>query len=522
MKNIVNVVNFVRGVEPRPGRNIDLVGTVREEIDYLRKNNLTGTFLMQYDAIVNDEFVSLLKDSEFELGVWFETVRGQVEAAGEVWRGRYDWDWHNDVGFLIGYEPGVREKLIDVHMDKFREVFGYYPKSIGSWHIDAYSLDYINKKYEIDACCICRDQVGVDGYTMQGGYYNGAYYPTKNNMFCPDNSGAQIDIPVFRMLGSDAIYAYDYQVKKEDYKVDRIPTLEPASPLYGSQKYWIDSFFETTFCGHGISHQYTQAGQENSFGWEQRIKTGYIYQMSHIRELLDAGKIEVMTLGDAGRWYKENFKTTPPQTLTALSDCINNDRYKSVWYNSKYYRACLFWDEGKVHIRDMYIFDNALKGHYVDKECKTTACEFRNCPVIDGTLYGKDAGMYFGDIMWDSLEYKEDKTSAFVTLTCDKGVCEIEFSEKQIVINCTVDGFGLKPFYDKELVYGKPADSTELYCSRNNAETVITSVDEVEKQGNAVIFSFCGVEYTVCVKDGVLNDDYSITPDNGKITVLVR
>lgn len=520
MKNIVNVVNFVRGVEPRPGRNIDLVGTVREEIAYLRKNGLTGTFLMQYDAIINPDFTQMLKDSEFELGVWFETVQPQVEAAGEVWRGRYSWDWHNDVGFLIGYEPSVREKLIDIHMDKFREIFGYYPKSIGSWHIDAHSLDYINKKYEIDACCICRDQVGTDGYTMQGGYYNGAYYPTKNNMFCPDNSGEQIDIPIFRMLGSDAIYAYDYQVKKEDYGVPRIPTLEPASPLYGSQPYWIDSFFATTFCGHGISHQYTQAGQENSFGWEQRIKNGYIYQMSHIKKLANAGDIDVMTLGDAGRWYKENFKTTPPQALTALKDCIN-DRYKSVWYCSKYYRANLLWENGDVHIRDMYIFDNRLNEHYLGSACKTTACEFRTCPVIDGTLYGKDAGAYFGDIVWDSLEYSEADTSATVSLKNKYGKCIITFDEREIHIECDIDGFEIVPRYDKSLVYGKPTDSTELFCSHNNAETVISSIDRADVTPDTITFTFCGVTYSLSAVVGKFTSDFKVIPDNGKVTLAV-
>ena len=104
MKNIVNIVNFVRGIEPRPGRNIDLVGTVREEIAYLRKNDLVGTFLLQYDALINPEYAAMLRDSEFELGVWFETVQPQVEATGDVWRGRFPWDWHNDVGFLIGYD----------------------------------------------------------------------------------------------------------------------------------------------------------------------------------------------------------------------------------------------------------------------------------------------------------------------------------------------------------------------------------------------------------------------------------
>ncbi len=516
MKNILNIVNFVRAIEPRPNRDVDLVDTTRQEIKYLREYNLCGTFLLQYDAICDPRFVELLKDSEFELGIWIETVQGQVEAVGEKWRGLYPWDWHNDVGFLIGYAPDVREKLIDVHMEKFREVFGYYPKSIGSWHIDAHSLEYFDKKYEIDACCICRDQVGVDGYTMQGGYYNGAYYPTKTNMFCPDNSGAQINIPVFRMLGSDAIYAYDYQLKKDDYGVSRIPTLECASTEYGAQPYWIESFFNTTFCGAGISHQYTQAGQENSFGWERRIKTGYLNQMPRIKERADKGQLEVMTLGDAGRWYKSQFDTTPPQSLLALSDCIN-DRYKSVWFSSKYYRTNLFWDEGVVRFRDMYVFDNALRGHYLDKPCETTACEFRTCPVMDSALYGKDAGIYI-DGKWDSLEYSEDDKSCTVTLKNADRTVTVYMYENGIEITGDVT---LTAQYDRELVFAKSEKATELYCSRNNAETVISSITSAAVKDNRAEFEFCGVSYGVTVKQGTLNSNFSVNNTDSKIVIEV-
>ena len=37
MKNIVNVINFIRGIEPRPGRNIDLVKPVREQIRIMKE-----------------------------------------------------------------------------------------------------------------------------------------------------------------------------------------------------------------------------------------------------------------------------------------------------------------------------------------------------------------------------------------------------------------------------------------------------------------------------------------------------
>lgn len=66
---------------------------------------------MQYDTLCNEEIVELLRDipKDSELGLWMEIVQPQVEEIGLKWKGRYPWDWHNDVGFLIAYEPSIRK-----------------------------------------------------------------------------------------------------------------------------------------------------------------------------------------------------------------------------------------------------------------------------------------------------------------------------------------------------------------------------------------------------------------------------
>lgn len=76
-------------------------------------------------------------------------------------------------------------------------------------------------------------------------------------------------MPVFRILGSDQVYAYDY--RKMDYgKGSRwCPTLEPAQ--LGRDPSWCDRFLCETFGGNGLCFHYTQAGQENRFG---RSKVG--------------------------------------------------------------------------------------------------------------------------------------------------------------------------------------------------------------------------------------------------------
>ena len=211
---IVNFVNFVRDIEPRVEGDTRtmLFETTRNEAEALRQYDFRGTWLLQYDALIDPLYQPLMREEMArgcEVGGWWEITQPHVEAAGLRWRGRFPWDWHADKGFSVGYTQQERELLVDVYMQKFREVFGQLPQSIGSWFIDAHSLAYMREKYGIEGCCICKDQIGTDGYTLWGGYWAGAYYPSRVNAYMPAQSrSGQIDLPVFRMLGSDPLYQY--------------------------------------------------------------------------------------------------------------------------------------------------------------------------------------------------------------------------------------------------------------------------------------------------------------------------
>ena len=109
----------------------------------MKEYNLGGTFLLQYDALIDPRYQQLLKNlprDSFEIGAWWEIPQPMAEKAGLKWRGRYPWDWHANIGFTTGYTPTEREKLADVYMTDFKNIFGYYPKSVASWFIDAHTL----------------------------------------------------------------------------------------------------------------------------------------------------------------------------------------------------------------------------------------------------------------------------------------------------------------------------------------------------------------------------------------------
>ena len=104
---IVNIINFIRQLEPRDPLITEdiLYETVYQQILLLRKHSLPGTFLLQYDALINPRYQTLLRNEispDSEIGAWWEITQPHVEAAGIQWRGRYPWDWHANVGYRGG------------------------------------------------------------------------------------------------------------------------------------------------------------------------------------------------------------------------------------------------------------------------------------------------------------------------------------------------------------------------------------------------------------------------------------
>jgi hypothetical protein len=396
---IVNIINFIRLTEPRDANITEevLYQTVVSQIDIMRKYKLKGTFLLQYDALMDIRYQKLLKklpSDSFDIGAWWEMPRPFVLDAGLKWRGNSSWDPRADVDFATGYSIEERKKLADTYMKQFKKIFGHYPSSVGSWFIDAYTLNYLYKQYGIVASCNCKDQIGTDGYTLWGGYWNQAYYPSRKNAYMPaQNAANQIPVPIFRMLGSDPVRQYDNGVGKERQGV---VTLEPVYKFGGGDSAWVHWYFNQFTQGECLNYAYVQAGQENSFTWEA-MKKGFNIQLPLISKLRDENKLTVETLAESGKWFRQNFKVTPATSVT-VNDDVKNDDVQTVWYDSRFYRANLLWENGTLRFRDIHLFNENLASSYLTQKSTSTKASFFTLPFVDGNKWSSTqmlAGMAF-------------------------------------------------------------------------------------------------------------------------------
>lgn len=499
-QGIVHIINFIRGVEPREP-SPDLIEPIVRQSELARRHGLPVTWLVQYDALIDPRFRDLLKTMppEDEIGVWLEFVQPLVERAGLRWRGRYPWDWHVNVGFSVGYAPEERTRMIDIFFAEFRDTFGFAPKAAGSWFIDAHSLAHLETQHGITAFCNCKDQWGTDGYTLWGGYFNQAYYPSKQNSYIPaQTAAAQINVPVFRMLGSDPINQYEIGLDTVHNNGQLVLTLEPVSPG-GADPAWTDQFLKNIFETPCLSFGYAQAGQENSFGWPAMAK-GLIHQHARIAELRERGLVRVETLAQSGAWFRQTYPHTPPSAVVAPHD-LNDPQRGALWYCSRHYRASLEWNAGELRIRDIQLFDERRAEPFLETACPGTACKYDALPVMDGFL-------------WSSPEHRAGlrilhPDGAALKLTATPQVSEPDAQtlrvalDEQFTFTFTESGFVLR---------GPSIGDWSLVASWS--PDVATALTAVEPQH--LRFQHEGYTYEVLVATGTAETDkngFTLRPD---------
>lgn len=387
-KTTVNVMNFVRATEPR--LEMDLFGALERQLACMDRLNIRSTLLLQYDALISEQYRNLIAKYAhmLDVGLWLEVVRPLAERAGVTYHGRAgrDWDHHANATFLLGYLPEERKRLIDAAFGEFRARFGRYPAVAASWIVDAYSLAYMADKYDIVASANCIEQMGIDGYTLWGGYPAGGYYPSRENALCPAQTAAmQIDVPVFRLCGADLTHYYGGT---------HIYSVEPACPDAGGDRKWTEWYFRQITEFPCLAQSYLQTGQENSFGWA-RFGQGFEMQCELLRALADAGTVSLETMSETGRRYREDFPATPASARSFLEDWSDEDK-QSVWYMSAYYRANAVADAAGLRLRDLFRFDERFAERYLDRAEPSRACFYTNLEVLSGLSRkdGREAGVW--------------------------------------------------------------------------------------------------------------------------------
>ncbi len=392
---IVNIYNFIRMSHVEPSVFIqDDFETVKKQMILVGQYGFPATYALKYDALTEPRYQELIwkyaGDGD-EISAWWEITEDLCRKAGVCFRGTAgteEYDERVNSAYSIGYEPRERMLLVDAYMDDFRNIFGFYPRTIGSWVLDTVTISHAAERYGVNGSAICRDQMGTDGFTLWGGFPNGIYYPSRRNENIPSNTlQEQLSVPMFRLLGPDPIYSFEQDVRPG---LHGVYTLEP-SWLTGRDPDWIDWFFGCLTKEDALGVGYAHVGQENNFLWEN-IRPGMEPQMEKLKELLEEGAVRVETMADSAAWFSQKYGMTPPMTFQASGDWDRERGLSAQWYACCNYRVSFLGEKGFLRIRDFFLYRPDYASRYFNKAMDGKKSTFDALPVLFAQEWMKTTG----------------------------------------------------------------------------------------------------------------------------------
>lgn len=351
-ETFVTIVHPVRGRSHWPNRSLEhLVKQVKLSVDY----QLATTWLIQYDALLDEEIVTILKKlpKNHEIGLFLEVSEQlATDAFVPYLIGEGSWARPDKV-FFSGYTVFERYRMIDRLMRRFEGIFGYYPTSVGALYIDAASLAYLHEKYGISAVLTYADQYSTDNYQKWGKYFGAPYYPSRQNTLVPAQTEKnQLDVVVTQWALRDPVRGYGSSFKESTYSLQ-------ANDYLGH---------------HGLNHDYfaalfaVYAETENpvsqvTIGLETGSESGPFFaelveQINSISNYVNQGKIKAVTMATFASWFRQNIKTNS-QFVIESRDMLDSDQW-ALWWMTPYYRVGLLLQDGKLILRDLKIYDQSI------------------------------------------------------------------------------------------------------------------------------------------------------------------
>lgn len=215
---------YVTLVNPVRGRNLWIDKTInplRNQYDLAKEYKVPVTWLLQYDALVDEEILKETKkfDPSHEIGVFLEVSPDYAQRARVIYHHAVPW-FNSRAVFLSGYSQSQRRDLIDKLFSEFKIKYGFYPKSVGAWWIDSYSLNYMKDKYDIKSAMIVADQKTTDNYGVWGQWWGVPYYPSKANILTPASSlSNKLDVLVIQWAQRDPVLSFGDGPKYSNYSL---------------------------------------------------------------------------------------------------------------------------------------------------------------------------------------------------------------------------------------------------------------------------------------------------------------
>lgn len=425
-ETFVTITNPVRGPEDWKNLTQDPIDVPIALYEESSKAGLPSNWLLRYDTVTDATISAFFNgligpDKLVKLGGLLEITPKLAQKANINYP-----NGNTNRLFLSGYTQAQRLKLIDTFMDTFKSRFGFFPKFVGAWHIDSYSLEYLQHKYSVLTAMIIDDQYSADDTRLWGGYLGSPYFPNKNNSLTPADSLAnRVNLAVVRWSQRDLFNTINprgsfYSVQPDDYvRLGQSTTyFKNLLSLY-SQK----EFNQFTYLNIGL---------ENN-----RNLKDYLPEIKNIYSVFKANKtqdtLHFVSLEDFGNWMISLYPESSPVFFYRTTDPTGNQSGEVVWYQTPSYRIGLKSADGQTKIIDFRAYNRQIYEDYFATPNQNTGVYAEIPAMVDSV---KNPGTEI-PLNINLQDFKTDYSSTddIWKISLTSGDQKITFTENKIVFS---------------------------------------------------------------------------------------
>lgn len=350
---------FLTIVNPVRGRDLwydPSLESIREQYQPINSASFKATWLLQYNAIQDNELVTEIKkfNEKQEIGLLLEISEKLATSSKVIYP--YDSPWfYPGAVFLSGYTRSERIRMIDRVFNEFNHQFGYTPKSVGAWWIDSFSLDYLAKKYGVKSVLIVSDQHTTDNYGVWGGWWGVPFYPSKANVLTPAiDSTSKQDMVVIQWALRDPTLSYGEGPKYSNYSLQANDYIKQGRDL---------SYFK--HLAEIYLNCQNKVGQI-TVGLETGIESlGYINEYERQLELLaQTPNLKSATMSEFAKEFSAVYPLNPKEVVISATD--------SAWIMTPQGRINEKLSDKKVYSSNIAFADYFIadKSNFLDRKLK--------------------------------------------------------------------------------------------------------------------------------------------------------
>lgn len=302
---------------------------------------LKTTILMSYSALQDSRMMEYIKQQlkEYgdELGLHFHSLLCDDYKKRFKTRCRHF--------YLLPFE--MKKKIIDTMMEEFEAYFGFLSQSLGSYVLDAQTLNYIHEKFpQVNAAITNCFEEGIkmfEGcnhgwYLFSDGGPWGAYYPSHANALCPagemSESNGIVGLPHLNRDMLLAVNSRDDFFSSHPLNLSRakINDGDECTYMYRFIDQWIEQARYNGYSYYNIFVSLPWVMPGSPFVETVEIARSLYYKnLAYLKKKTEEGSAVNVTMTEFAKWYKENKKVGPSEAVL-WNDILCGTKRQMFWY----------------------------------------------------------------------------------------------------------------------------------------------------------------------------------------------